>query len=427
MVVTKLSNRAIRRTRARRCVLAASAVCLSLGLVVACSSSKSKGSQSSASPIVIGMESAVHTSLVTYGPGAVAGLQGYVRAVNKSGGINGHPVKVFVCDTQEQPNLEISCARQAVAQHVVAMVGSNIVYQGAQYEKILSAAHIADVENSGPLPTNYGGSNTFPITWETGSFMPCVNQLIAKAAHGTKVVAVQNLVTQVAQFFNPLMANTTKASGVKWLPPITAPANVSDFSPYVAQAQKSGADIVVSMLVGSGPQAFVRASSAAGTKYAICTALGLSGSGGWAGTGSAGDNLYVGATFPPLSSDLPLMKQFNADMVAEKASGDNGADTSPAKFTAQMMTSWLAGLTFKQVAESISGTIDAPAFLKAISTAKVTFGGILPDIDFAAKAETGGPYEHVYGSGAYLWKWNSASGTYSSAGQVQDTFKAAQG
>ena len=417
-----------RRRRARtRWLRRAAAPCIVATLLAACSSNSSGSGESGPnSPIVVGIATGIQTSEVTFGPGAVAALQAFANALNKSGGINGHPMQIITCDTRNQPNLEISCARQAVSHHVVAMLGSNIVYQGDEYEKILSAANIADVENTGPLPSNYKG-NTFPVTWETGSFMPCVSQAIGKASGGTSVVVVQNVVSQVSTLFDGLMANGAKKSGLRWLDPINAPAGASDFAPYVAQAQNSGADIVIEELLGAGPQAFVRASSAAGAKYAICTAVGLSGSGGWTGTGPAEGNVYVGATFAPLTSDVPLMKKFLADLAAERAAGNDAADTSPAHFQAQTMGAWLAGHTFAQVASKIPGTVTANNFLKAIAGAQVTFGGIIPDVNFAAPAEKGGPYEHVYGSSAYLWKWSPTNGTYSNEGEIQDTFQFSQG
>ncbi|HKS48180.1 MAG TPA: ABC transporter substrate-binding protein [Amycolatopsis sp.] len=396
-------------------------------VLTACSGSDSgSASAGGPSPIVIGVMAPVGTPQVDFG-GIFAAVKASAAVVNKQGGINGRPIEVFTCNTQYQANQELACARQAVAKHAVAMVGNNNALVGTAMERILAQAHIADIANVGPLTSNYQGDNTFPLTWEIGSFFPCASKELAQKVNADSVVMVQSPVN-VLDTIASMIGNGARTNGLRALPPIVTADNVSDYSPYVAQAQQSGAKIVVLGLLGSGPQAFVRASSAAGAKYTICTALGLTGSGGWADLGAATNQLYVGATFRPLSEagSLPLLKTMLDSMAAEEATGDKYANTSPQVFQAQSMGAWLGVQAFAQVAKTIPGDVTAESFLPAITKAKVNLGDIIQDIDFT-KARSAGDYQRVYNSDAYLWKWDSPSSQYHLEGSVKDTLDMAVG
>ena len=48
----------------------------------------------------------------------------YEWYVNARGGIGGRPIEVIVCDEQFDPAVAATCARQAVEENVVAVVGS---------------------------------------------------------------------------------------------------------------------------------------------------------------------------------------------------------------------------------------------------------------------------------------------------------------
>lgn len=419
----------------RRILGAVGALVIGCGALAACSSSggsnpgasTSGGSNASSSggDIVIGNMAPVATSSVDFG-GIPAAVEAAANQINQNGGINGRKIKVVTCNTQYVANQELACARQLVAAHAVAAIGMNNALQGTALEKILSDAHIADIENVGPLPASFQGTNTFPLTWELGSFSPCASSAIKNATGGKSVVFVGGQMPALP-VVEPIIQKSAEAAGLAWKAPITHPLTVTDYSPYVAKAMASGADIVALLELGSGPQAFVRASSSAGAKYAICTALGLSGSGGWANLGSATNNLYVGATFKPLSesNSLPLMKSLIDSFAAEKSSGSQYAkyaSTAPADFQAQAMGAWLGVQAFAQVAKTIKGDITAQSVLNALPTAKVNLGGIIPNIDFSQK-QSAGDYKRVFNSDAYLWKWDSSTNSYQLAGSDPDTLK----
>jgi branched-chain amino acid transport system substrate-binding protein len=371
-----------------------------------------------ASPIVFGSMTTVNNPTASF-PGIFSALNAGADAINHSGGINGHPIKIWTCNSEYTASGELACARKAVAAGVIAMIGDlNGLASFKTYGGILSAAHIADIENTGPLPNGFEGDTTFPVTWPLSEFLPCNSAALAKLAGGKKIVEVEQ-VQPLNAVLDPLYRNMAKAEGLTYLKTIDAPTS-GDMSSAVAQAEQSGANIVLMSLLGSGPQQFVRASSAAGAHYAICTAVGLSGHGGWAGTGSAAANVYLGGDVKPLNSDIPGMKQFVAQMAAAVARGDKDASTAPGVFEDEAIEAWLGLTAAVQAAKTISGPVTRDSFLSAMKKASVSFGGIIPPVNFATPPQTPPkgalpviqPFQHVYNAPAYLWKWIPSQNDY---------------
>src|SRR3990172_8866478 len=51
------------------------------------------------------------------------GAKAAAKALNKKNGVGGSPVKVLVCDTNNDPNTAAECGRTAVDEGVVALIG----------------------------------------------------------------------------------------------------------------------------------------------------------------------------------------------------------------------------------------------------------------------------------------------------------------
>ena len=65
----------------------------------------------------------------------------FAKMQNAAGGVNGHPIQVITCNDQADPNMAVTCAREAVADKVTALVGGLTLYDNAVFP-IISAAGI---------------------------------------------------------------------------------------------------------------------------------------------------------------------------------------------------------------------------------------------------------------------------------------------
>ena len=74
-----------------------------------------------------------------------------VDALNDSGGINGHPLKLEQCDSKGDPNTEVECAKKMVNDKVVATLGDGTFYSSARPSR--SSPTQASPASGSPRPT----------------------------------------------------------------------------------------------------------------------------------------------------------------------------------------------------------------------------------------------------------------------------------
>jgi branched-chain amino acid transport system substrate-binding protein len=117
-------QRSTRRSAKVMVIAAATAAC---AVLAACSSSGSSGSGSgsaSKEPYVIGFTSDFSSNFGYLGLGLKNGLNSYWDALNKQGGINGHPVKLIALDDDSQVNRGVANVTQLVTEdHAIAIAG----------------------------------------------------------------------------------------------------------------------------------------------------------------------------------------------------------------------------------------------------------------------------------------------------------------
>lgn len=121
------------------------------------------GNGSSSSPIVVG-------SIGTYSgvngvdfAGDNETLQAWAKAVNASGGLDGHPVKMVTLDDADSPSTGLADAKELVEQdHVVAIVGqmSSVLPVWASY---IEQQHIPFIGGETVEPEDYQSADFFPV------------------------------------------------------------------------------------------------------------------------------------------------------------------------------------------------------------------------------------------------------------------------
>jgi ABC-type branched-subunit amino acid transport system substrate-binding protein len=253
--------------RSRGAALIAGLAITSLLSLAACSSSSKNSSSGSGtggstltgSPIVIQAQSAVNSQLASL-PQFLDVAQVYAKSINAAGGIGGHPLKITTCDNQAAPTQTVTCARQAVSDHAVAVVGFAI--ETPAMLKALSDAKIPFLNGVAHTPDALTNPISFPVT--VGSTYSVLGQVALAAKEGCKTAS---LVTNegfvaVAQLQQKLAA----AQGIT-IKIVTYPTNASDAAPYVAKM--AGSDC---MMVGATSDQFVAQLGAAlpqsGVKFA---------------------------------------------------------------------------------------------------------------------------------------------------------------
>ena len=118
-------------------------------------------------PIKVMTEAPVDTQLPPY-PNIPAAAEVYEQYINDNGGIAGRPLEVITCDDQGDPNEGANCARQAVEEGVVAVVGS-FTFDASRIIPVLEEDNIAWFGACCPLVAQ---EFTSPISFALGSLLP---------------------------------------------------------------------------------------------------------------------------------------------------------------------------------------------------------------------------------------------------------------
>ena len=198
---------------------------LAAGLVVGCGSASSStttsaGSASPASaakltgaPIVIGSIGSYSGPEASSIGGGKATIQAWADYVDAHGGINGHPVKLYVIDDGSSPSAALQGVKQLIQQdHVIAIVGeeSNVDVSWASYAEQAGVPVVGGLSLNLPFSTN-------PDFFASGtsSFAMVYGVLASAKSSGGKVALLYCAEAPQCASGVPLDEALAKAAGVK--------------------------------------------------------------------------------------------------------------------------------------------------------------------------------------------------------------------
>jgi ABC-type branched-subunit amino acid transport system substrate-binding protein len=296
--------------------------------------------------------------------------QVYGEWINAHGGIKGHPLQVTICDDQGQPTHASACARQAVQENDVAVVGSYSFF-GDAIVPILKSANIAWFGTCcAATPDELTSANSFPL----GSSLMYAVGLVQRAVNdGCK--RISSVVIDGAQPYIEPMGNALKALGRSWVrPPIILPQTSTDDSSYVAQAT-SGSDCVVMIVSETLWKPWFSAFKAAGATQRLYGPQGNLDSVSIQGFQSIADGDVIAGAFPDIST--APWTGYRQALAAYHAPASMDYNSLGGLGT------WAGYTAFTKVASGVSGTLTASSFLNAAShTTDLNLNGMVPAINF---------------------------------------------
>jgi hypothetical protein len=324
----------------------------------------------------------VNTNLPPY-PNIPAAAQIYEKYINDKGGINGHPLQVITCDDKGDPNEAGNCARKAVDQKVVAIVGS-FVFDASRIIPVLEQGHTAWFGECCPLVNQ---EFTSAISFPLGSLLPGQGAGIGwkMAQDGCKNPVDVVLDIPAGDVALPALKNAYKVGGgdPSKFKVVKISAVPGDYSAQVAQAT-SGTDCIAGGMSDSNWAAWLPAMTAAGAHQRL---YGLQG------------NLdgKIAEKFPDLTQNGVVSNSY------PNIEGSMWADyrASLVKYHAPDLDwnslaglgTWTAYTAFTNIVKGMSGDINNQTFLDAANkTTKVQTAGMIPEVDLTT------PYKG-YGGG----------------------------
>jgi ABC-type branched-subunit amino acid transport system substrate-binding protein len=336
------------------------------------------GEAPSGDPIKVMTIAPVNTNLPPY-PNIPAAAEIYMQYINDRGGIQGRPLEVITCDDQGDPNVGANCARQAVEEGAVAVVGS-FVFDASRIIPVLEENNIPWFGACCPLVEQEFSS---PISFPLGSLLPGQGAGIGwkMAQDGCEKPVNVVLDIPAGDVAYPAL---TAAYGVGGGDPeafrmVKISAVPGDYSAQVADALSGGTDCIAGGVSDSNWAALLPAMASAGADVRL---YGLQGN----------LNSKIAEEFPELTEggvvsnsypniEGPMWDDYRASLEEYDAPDLDWNSLAG-------LGTWTAYTAFKNVVEGMSGEITNETFLEAINaTTALDTDGMIPELDLTT------PYE----------------------------------
>ncbi len=295
----------------------------------------------------------------------------YAEYINARGGIAGRPLEVTVCDEQFDPAVATTCAREAVDEGMVSIVGSFTFFA----ESIVPVIAESDITWFGPCcpitPSELTSPHSFPIGNQPMYAVGAVKRAVDDGCQSINTVIIDG-----AQIFIPPMENAITALGQSFGETVILPPTAQDYSAEVAQALGNDADCVI-VIVSEGPYiTWNTAWTQSGTEAVQYGPQGNLNEISAAGNEESTDGDIIAGMYPDIST-APWDEY-------RQALEDGGYDMSEQDYNSLGgMGTWAAFVGFTQIAETIDGEITAESFFEAASnTSNLDLNGMVPTLDF---------------------------------------------
>ena len=294
----------------------------------------------------------------------------YADYINARGGIAGRPLEVTVCDEQFDPAVAATCARQAVEEEMVSIVGSFTFFA----ESIVPVIAESGITWFGACCPITPSELTSPYSFNIGN-QPMYAVGAVKKAVDDGCENINAVIIDGAQIFIPPMENAMANLGRTFGDVVILPPTAQDYSAEVAQAT-SGADCVIGIISETPYITWNTAWTQSGTEARQYGPQGNLNQVSAAGNEAATDGDIIVGMYPDISTEPWAEYRVALD--------EAGIDTSEMDYNSfGGLGTWAAYVGFTQIAETIEGEITAESFYDAASaTTNLDLNGMVPVLDF---------------------------------------------
>lgn len=331
-------------------------------------------------------------------PGMPAMAQAYARWVNSQGGIDGHELRVLTCNEQNTSAGAAACARRAVHEKAVAVVGS-YSQNGGAFMAPLEAAGIPYIGGYGISEDEFTSSLSYPVNGGQASLIAGHGIQLAESCQKVSLVRPDTVAgDRLPDLLNSGLRKASHRSA------IDIPA-VEDAAEYTQQAGRARARAgekhgCVTAVLGERTQTFFDSfrrlpeeengeAEKGGSPVRISSVLGSVGQPVIDRTGGAHspfEGAYVTGWYPEAGdkSWAPMRK-----VIQEHAFADNRVDPADAG----VQTTWIAYTVLKAVVESLDkDRISAEQITHALDRgARIDTGGLTPSLRWKYEDLLGAP------------------------------------
>jgi branched-chain amino acid transport system substrate-binding protein len=391
----------------RIAIYAALAVAAMLAAGCASSTAASGGGGGAKAPIRL-MVDTVMTPSAAFGglsfPYPATAAKAAAAALNKTGGIDGHPIQIDVCDNQGNPNQSAACGREAKSNGDIAVVGAWDIDGAAEILPILQSEGIPYVGALAGTVTELSNPDSF--IFDPGAVL---------AAYGTAALFNEQNCKNVVEFgladtpsFTQELAGQ-QAIAVRdgyQLRTVDVSVGQADVSAPVSTALSMHPDCVSYEGDGQTTAKLIGALRQAGYTGKFITAIGSLLPPFLQSLGAVGNGVVVlNTTLDPANSTDPLVTEFRNQITAYV-----GAKNAPTDLNEFAQDAW-SSVRLVDLALSGTGVYTAAELLKKLPTmCDVNVGNVYPHVDFCTPAVQSKTFPRVFNT--YVRYFVAKNGEY---------------
>ncbi|MEN2742912.1 ABC transporter substrate-binding protein [Microbacterium sp. X-17] len=363
------------------------AVVIAVGALLttaACSgnSSSSPSGSANGTPIEIGMIVDV-TGPISFAT-TPTGAKAAVASINAAGGVNGHPLDLFVCDSGGNSTTAADCGQQMVSKQVAAVIRPSSIVADS-FIPILEAAKIPMIAPQVSTPAGFSSPETFALADSPPIYYPGFARMLADqgssniamvSAEGAAFASIFQLPPLgVKNYSRPINFNN-----------VTVPLTAADMAPYAQAVNNTNPDGVIAavpdqqaisltqLLKSSNPaqKIVVFGTDAANVISNITSTLGTV------------QGLYT-LNYYNAGGSEPVAQEYRTQTAALGASADQAVNDYA------MQAAYAAVLVFAEVSGGMSSDITGANVTTALNQANnVTINGFAPAINFTTPVPQAG-------------------------------------
>ena len=312
------------------------------------------------------------SNLPTY-PNIFGTAEVYEKYINDRGGVAGRPLEVIGCDAKGDPNEAAACAREAVSEGVVAVLG-HFEYDMSVAVPILEEAGIALLGSCCPVtPAEFSS----PVNFIFGSTNAMQHSAVYKMAddecQSPAIVYLENYFDYLSGLAGQAMEHFEVFEGNMMF--TSVPAQVGDYSPQAAEIDD--ADCVWLSLGAAHTGAFLAGMRAVGNDarpYGAQGNLTAEVAESYADLTEGGVvlNAYPNLVDPVWDEFRAALADYDAPEASYNSLSGLGA--------------WAAFVAFTDIAELVEGDITAATFLETVRAQDAYQSVWGPTIDLSVEA-----------------------------------------
>ena len=360
-------------TRNQRLAVVAATLSGMLALAACGTSSSDDGSEDKA-PIKLMVTGPLESSIVSL-PSIEVGGRVAVDQINASGGINGHKIELIACNDKGDPNAAIACARRAIKEHVVALVGGFSGFE-PQIVPLLERAGIPWVGNT--AVQNSTSRIYYMLGGEGAALAFAMAIYLSDPAQGcTKISAVAENAPSSKAAVQLFQTGVTTAGGTNGKPAYGA-ETTADWGPVVAGAIDDGSNCLAVLGSPQNTPKIITAINQSGDAVKTVVPQSLLPDQAVAAMGKAADGVILTSGYLPYTADAPAVQELVKR--AKKLNSDVPLD-------GVLESTYASVLVVAEAAKALD-QITAETLTEALGKLKGFDTGLGPVVDFTATNPT---------------------------------------